>query len=44
MTAGSPSVSCFQVVPPSVDLKMPLPLPPKARPSMNDSCCCQSVA
>ena len=29
MTLGSPSVSCFQVVPPSVDLKMPLPAPPK---------------
>src|SRR3954464_6397120 len=43
-TRGKPSVSGFHVVPPSVDLKMPLPAPPKPPPSMYDCCCCQSVA
>ena len=43
-TFGRPSVSCFHVVPPSVDLKMPLPPPPKPPPSQNACCCCHSVA
>ena len=32
-TSGRPSVSCVQVVPPSVDLKMPPLVPPKPPPS-----------
>ena len=36
ITLGRPSVSCFHVVPPSVDLKMPLPAPPNPPPSMYD--------
>ena len=37
-------MSCVQVVPPSVLLKMPFPAPPNACPSMKLCCCCQSVA
>ena len=44
ISVGRPSVNCFHVVPPSVDLKMPLPEPPNSCPSMKLCCCCQSVA
>ncbi len=43
-TAGSPSPSCVQVVPPSVDLKIPIPALPNPWPSMKLCCWDQSVA
>ena len=42
--AGSPSLNCVHVVPPSVDLKIPMPALPKPCPSMKLCCCDHSVA
>src|SRR6185437_16342267 len=43
-TGGNPWVSFFQVLPPSVDLKMPPSVPPKCPFSHGACCCCQRVA
>ena len=42
--SGSPSVSAFHVVPPSVDLKMPPPAASNAPPSLKLCCCTHSAA